>query len=564
MKKPAFTIMLFCCTLIFSSCEDQSYVPDVSSIDLLRGELLLCSPEQFGEVRFSLECEYESREAFDLAISLLHSFEYIEAEKVFVSVIDMDPECAMAYWGVAMSNYHALWAPPNDLVLEKGAAILKSAELLKKTDREQEYFNAIAAYYSDWETLDDIARTQRFEKKMEKIYLNHPEDKEAAIFYSLALKASADPNDKTYANQRKAGEILESLFPDQPNHPGIAHYIIHNYDHPELAALALPTARKYADIAPSSAHAQHMPSHIFTRLGLWDESISSNINSTESALCYSESSGMEGHWKEELHGMDYLVYAYLQKGDNAKAMEQSIYLSTIEQVFPENIASSYAIAAIPVRIILENKDWEAAVNMEMPSIDLPWENFPWQSSLITFTRALGACHTGDLEMANIELAKLQSNREKLLSLSDEYKANQLLIQKKTIEAWIAKTKGDNEFAIQEMEEAAHLEDLTGKHPVTPGEVLPARELLGDLYLELNMPDKAIIAYREDLEDHPNRFNGIYGSAKAYEAIGDYGSASLYFQMLTSLCSGVESDRPELEEAKAFLILNPAKEVHLSV
>jgi hypothetical protein len=274
----------------FLGCQTKKSNPELLSIDLLRGDIALCGNPEFGELSFSLSCDIASRETFDLAISLLHSFEYAEAEKAFVKVIDADPECSMAYWGVAMSLYHSLWAPPGPKELEKGNKLLKLTQSLPKSKRAETYIDAISAFYNDWEDIDHDTRQKRYEKKMEQIYINEAEDTEAAIFYSLALRASADPTDRTYKKQREAGKILESLFKNQPNHPGIAHYIIHTYDYAELADLGLATARRYAEIAPASAHAQHMPSHIFTRLGLWEESINTNINSASSAVCYAQSS----------------------------------------------------------------------------------------------------------------------------------------------------------------------------------------------------------------------------------------------------------------------------------
>ena len=270
---PCLAILLISVSTYNCKNENSERAVQLDNIGLIRGEIKLCGGMEFGVVNFSASCNSDSREPFNLGISLLHSFEYEEAEKSFAKAIDADPDCVMAYWGVAMSNFHALWNQQGTKHLEKGSKILEIAQSLPKTDREQDYLNAIHAFYKDWETLDLSTRKSLFENKMEQLYLKYPDDTEAAIFYALALNTIANPADKTYKNQKKAGNILESLMPDKPDHPGILHYIIHTYDYPELASLALPTARKYASVAPSSAHAQHMPSHIFTRLGLWDESI---------------------------------------------------------------------------------------------------------------------------------------------------------------------------------------------------------------------------------------------------------------------------------------------------
>ena len=321
LKKVSFVFGLVILSF-FLGCKNSSQNTDLSSLNLLRGDLQLCGNGQFGDVNFSETCSYETRKTFNLAISLLHSFEYIETEKAFVKVIDEDPDCAMAYWGVTMSIYHGLWAPPESSVLEKGVKLLAIAEKLSKSKKAEQYLNAIGAFYKDWETVDNQTRKERYAQKKGIMFSDYMDDTEVAIFYALPIRASAIPTDKSYSKQRTAGKILEDLFDKEPNHPGVAHYIIHSYDYPELAELGLSTARRYADIAPNSAHAQHMPSHIFTRLGLWNESINTNINSASSAVCYAESIAPGAHWDEEVHAMGYLVYAYLQIGENKKANEQ--------------------------------------------------------------------------------------------------------------------------------------------------------------------------------------------------------------------------------------------------
>jgi len=549
------TLFLLGVFLLFNTgCKNKTskQVPGLASINLLRGDLVLCGGTQFGDVSFSFYCQYETREMFDLGLSLLHSFEYEEAEKAFVKVIDADPSCSMAYWGVAMSNFRSLWMQSGTDYLEKGSKLLKIAESLQKSEREEEYLDAIGEFYKDWENVDEKNRILNFEKQMEFIYNKYEDDKEAAIFYALALRASADPADKTYKNQLKSGKILESLFPNKPNHPGIAHYIIHNYDYPELAELALETARRYADIAPASAHAQHMPSHIFTRLGLWDESIDTNINSTSSAVCYSESVDPDSHWAQELHAMDYLVYAYLQRGNNKMAIAQNEYLNTFKKVFPLDFAASYAMIAIPSRIVLENKQWEKAANLELPPLDFPWHQFPWQMSILNFTRSLGASHSGDLTTAEKEIKILQSFYKELVNIKDEYKANQVMIQIITAQAWVQFQKNNHNEALKLMITATEMESKTSKHPVTPGEVLPARELLGDLYLELNKPQEALESYELDIKNHPNRFNSIYGAAIASKKSGNNEKATMYFKQLLKLAENSNSDRSEINEAKEFI------------
>jgi len=546
------SIILFVLFSVFLSCSNPSQKKDISSVNLIRGDIRLCGGEDFGEVDFELSCSQETRKDFELGISLLHSFEYEEAEKAFAKVIDSDPSCVMAYWGVAMSNFHSLWLQSGTEYLEKGSRILDLAKSIKSTARERDYLEAIGAFYSDWESKSREMRVQEFEQKMERLYETYSFDKEAAIFYALALTAAANPADKTYQNQKKAGKILESIFPDQPNHPGIAHYIIHCYDYPELAEMALPTARKYAQIAPSSAHAQHMPSHIFTQLGLWRESINSNINSISSAQCYGQTIDSAGHWDEELHGMDYLVYAYLQLGDNQSALEQSRYLMTFKKVFPENFKVAYAIAAIPARIALENKNWNDAINLKLPKNLVNWRDFPWQLAISHFARGLGFANIGNTEQAQAELDTLEFLQNQLKTINDPYKANQVAIQSKTLIAWIQLSKGNHDQAIALMKEASDMEYQTSKHPVTPSEVLPAIELLGDMNYKLGNYEAALEAYKSDLQQHPNRFNGLYGAAKSAFLKGDTELARNYLHVFLETINPDVNEREEIIDAKKLM------------
>ncbi len=541
-----------------ASCKDKTPKPnpELASIDFQRGDLLLCGSGQFGELKFSLSCNYETRETFDLAVALLHSFQYNESEKTFVKVIDADPNCPMAYWGVAMSIYHAAWFPPSKEDLIKGSKVLKIAKALSMDDKQRDYINAIDAFYADWETIDHNTRAKRFESKMEAIHLKYPDDVEAAIFYSLALFSTRDRMEKDYKNERKAGRILEALFEENRNHPGIAHYIIHNYDNPTLAHKALETARRYAKIAPSSSHAQHMPSHIFTRLGIWDESISSNLQSAESARCFTEAQGISNGYFEELHAIDYLIYAYLQKGDNANAQQQYNQIKDLKEFYSKGIfAVIYPLAAIPSRLALENKNWNQAANLELQDINLNWNDFPWQKAVHHFAKGLGAANTKKFTIAEEEIKTLNTLHQNLTALNDPTKEifiKQIEVQFTTIKAWLNFKSNNKEKGIALMQEAAQLERKTSKHPVTPGDVLPAIELLGDMLLELNNPEQALVAYEENLKVHPNRFNGIYGAAVAAEQSGNKEKAVLYFNQLIELTKHSNSNRPELKEAKNFI------------
>mgnify|MGYP001950910034 CR=1 FL=1 len=544
-------LMLLC----FSNCKNKTPKPNpaLASIDLKRGDILLCGNPEFGDISFALECNYDIRETFDLAISLLHSFEYAEAEKAFVKVIDADPECAMAYWGVAMSIYHELWAPPSPDDLLKGEKLIEIAENLPKSERAERYLKALKIFYTDWKTVDHKTRELLYEKEMEQIYLSQKDDTEAGVFYALAITSAANPNDKTYASQKKAGSILKKLFKEQPNHPGIAHYVIHTYDYPEIAEEALATARRYAEIAPASAHAQHMPSHIFTRLGLWQESINTNINSASSAICYAESTNANATWAQEVHAVDYLVYAYLQMGNNKKAQEELQEMQAVKTVFPKNhFAAAYALMAMPVRMALENKRWEAATNIQIPATEFSWDNAQWEKAMLHFGRALGFSHIGKIESAEAELQTLKSLHQTLSNAGETYKTGQVNIQIHAAQAWIELAKGNNGEALIFMKTAAKLESKTSKHPVTPGEVLPADELLGDMFLALNKPNEALEAYETNLKGHPNRFNGIYGAAIAAKQSGNQEKAIKYFNQLIELTKHSKSDRPEIAEAKSFI------------
>ena len=547
-------LFLFSCKNDKTSSQSEIF----ANLELNRGDLLLCGDPNFGEVSFSLSCRYDLREKFNLGLTLIHSFEYAEAEKVFVSILDEDSECLMAYWATAMSILnHPLSFKQNPESLKRGEELLKVAKkLTPNNEREKDYIDAVSIYFKDWRTLDTQSRKLNYEKKMEELYKKYPDDVETAVFYSLAVLASAELNDKTYTKQKKSGKILEKLFKKYPNHPGIAHYIIHNYDSPELAYMALKTARKYAVIAPASAHAQHMPSHIFTRLGLWKESIKSNIDSAQSAVCYAESVNPDANWVSEIHALDYLVYAYLQLGDNQKAKLELTKMNEIKEVFPsDHFASAYALIAVPCRLAIENKNWDLAAKLELPKTNLDWEKADWPVAILHFSRALGFSNLGETFKAEKELQSLISLRDKLSDADTPYESGQVTIQIEAVRAWIEFSKGNSNKAVDYMKLASNLESKTSKAAVTPGEIIPADELLGDLYLALNKPKEALASYKLNLELRPFRFNGIYGAAKAAEKLEDIKLARYYYNQLIELTSEVNSSRPEINEAKDFLTTN---------
>ena len=546
--------------LCFSSCENKktTSIQSFTELDLKRGDLLLCGDPNFGDVSFALSCRYDLRETFNLGLSLMHSFEYAEAEKAFVSVLDQDPECLMAYWGTAMSILnHPLSFKQNSKSLERGEKLLKVAQTLTpNNEREKDYIDAVTVYFNDWQNLDTKTRKLNYESKMEELYNKYPGDVETAVFYSLAVLATADLNDKSYTKQKKSGKILEKLFETNPNHPGIAHYIIHNYDSPELAHLALNTARKYAVIAPASAHAQHMPSHIFTRLGLWNESINSNIDSANSAVCYAESVNPNANWVSEIHALDYLVYAYLQMGDNVRAQSEMNKMIEIKEVFPsDHFASAYALIAVPSRLAIENKNWQLATELELPKTNLDWDKAPWPKAMLHFSRALGFTNTGNSSKAQKELDILINLRDRLNEAKNSYESGQVTIQIESIKGWIEYSKGNTEKAIEYMKLASKLESETSKAAVTPGEIIPAEELLADLYMLTGRHKEALESYELNLKGRPFRFNGLYGAAKAAQKLDNNELAAYYFEKLIKVSEDVNSSRPELLEAKDFLANN---------
>ena len=525
---------------------------------------LLCAPvataqgasgqsEQLGKVHFPTSCVPAAGSQFERAVAMLHSFWYEEAVKAFTAVTETDPACAMGFWGVAMSIYYPLWYPPSEATLKKGrAAVEKATTVGGKTQRERDYIAAIEAFYKDTDKLDHRTRTLAYEKAMERVYLRHPDDREAAVFYALALVATAVPTDKTYANQLKAAAMLEKVFAEQPNHPGVAHYIIHSYDYPPLAGRALPAARGYAKIAPSVPHALHMPAHIFTRLGFWQESIDSNRASAQAGVDYFRQAGKEGVWDQTLHAMDYLVYAYLQGAQDREAKRVVDELAAIRKAEPESLPAAYALAAIPARFALERRNWSEAASLTIPPVTFPWIRYPWGEAITSFARALGAARSGDTAGAQKEVDNLLALRDALVQVKSTYWADQVEVQRRAAAAVLARVQGRNQDAVDLLRSAADLESSMDKHPVTPAPIVPAHELLGDLLLELNQPDQALKEFEGSLDAEPNRFRSLFGAARAAELAGKAGKARTFYTKLVALCVRADTERPELQQAKAFL------------
>jgi tetratricopeptide (TPR) repeat protein len=503
-------------------------------------------PSKLGKVIFPISCAPSVQQQFSTAVAMLHSFWYEKANETFAAVAEKDPTCGMAYWGVAMTYYHQIWQPPGPADLKTGSAFMEKAKLVgAKTQRERDYIAAIETFYKDSDKLDHRTRALAYERAMQQVEAGYPDDHEAAIFHALALDAIAPPADKTYEYQKKCGAILEPLFVEQPEHPGIAHYIIHCYDYPPLAQKALDAARRYAKIAPDSPHALHMPSHIFTRLGLWQESIDSNLASAASA----KKNNAPGN---ELHAKDYLMYAYLQGAQDreAKGALESPPLGRSDD--PQYMNWLYAMGTSPARYAVERHQWSEAAALVVPPNTFPGGRWAWTEANLHFARALGLSHTGKAEAARMEAQKLASLRDTLAQISDRYWADQVDIQREIAEAWITLAEGKSEDALRQMRSAAEHEDSTDKHNVTPGVILPAREMLGDMLLEVKQPAEALVAYESTLRTAPNRFNSLSGAARAAKRAGDHEKAKTYYSKLLSICEHADGHRLELDEARTLL------------
>jgi hypothetical protein len=511
------------------------------------------SSAKASEVDFPISCGAAAQKQFNEAVWILHSFWYDEAVKAFTAVTEIEPDCAMGYWGVAMSHWYPLWYPPNAAALKAGSeAVDKAVAAKPKTDRERDYIAAIATFYRDNDKIDHRTRAVAYEKAMEQVHAKYPDDREGGVFYSLALLATAPPTDKTYANQKKARAILEQVRAELPNHPGVAHYLIHANDSPDMAEDGLTAALCYAAIAPAVPHALHMPSHIFTRLGLWQQSIDANRAASAAALTYvREELGPDAFDGETVHSLDYLEYAYLQTGRDLAAKEVVEEVQSFGKAKGPNLPMAYAIAAIPARYAVERRNWAEAAALTPPPMPFPWERFPWAEAMISFTRALGAAHTGDIAEAQTEIAKLQSLKQKLDEAKDDYWAKQVEVQRLGAAGMLAYAQGDNKQALELVRAAAELDATMDKHPATPAEVLPARELLADLLLELGDPAAALKEYEQSLSTERNRFRSTLGMARAAKATGDTAKARQAYEKLVTLASA-DSDRPELAEARAYL------------
>lgn len=504
-----------------------------------------------GQVDFAVSCSKETQSRFERAVMMLHHMMYAQAEKEFRSIVTSEPDCAMAHWGIAMTLFHPLWpGEPSETDLQQGSQAIEMAKSLPlTTDREQAYIAATDSYYSDWRSKSHSERITSWKTAQYNVYQNNDDDTDAAAFYALALLATAPKGDKSYTHQKEAGVILEDLYSSEPEHPGIVHYLIHAYDNPELASRALEAARAYDKIAPDVPHALHMPTHIFTRLGIWTDSIDWNTRSAKAALNYPVNGTISHHY---LHALDYLIYAYLQGAEDAKADAVLNQMNEIDN-YQQTFVSGYALAAIPARYTLERKQWRDAAGLEVPAKDsFPWENYPEVEAITYYARGLGAARSGDARGAREALTALDAIHTRLVKAGQQYWGVLVNAQRNTVAAWLEFSEDRKVSAIQLMEEAAKLEESVDKNPVTPGSVLPARELLGEMLLQSGNPEKAIKAFETSLETAPNRFNSIYGSGLAAESMGDRESAKSYYGRLIQLTTRANGDRPELTHASLFL------------
>ncbi|HWZ82329.1 MAG TPA: hypothetical protein VNW47_06890 [Terriglobales bacterium] len=498
--------------------------------------------KEVGSVHFETSCAKAVQPAFQKAVALLHSFQYEDARAAFREVANQDAQCAMAQWGIAMSHYHGLWE--NGDAAAGREAIGKAQRLAEgtaTTARERAFIEALAEIYRQ-DGNSDYEHGQAFEKKMGALQMAYPEDSEAAIFHALTLDIVAPKTDKTFANQRKCVEILTPIFAKQPNHPGVAHYIIHCSDNPVLAESSLPAARKYATIAPASAHANHMPSHIFTRVGSWDESIQSNLRSAELAR-QAEAGSTNGEARDQrLHAMDYLEYAYLQEGRVKDAGAILNEAGSLGHVPGLTLTGNYGQSAIPARYTLELDKWDEASRLAVNA-----DGVPWAQAITWMAVGLGSAHSKDLVRAAEAEKNLARLRDAAAQQKNSYWSNQIEVQRWEVAAWIMQASGKPADAVAGMRSAAELEESMDKSPVTPGAIIPARELLAQLLQEQARPKEALAEYEVVLKTAPNRFNALWGAASSAETAGDAAVASKYFRKLAEV--GASGERPELELAR---------------
>jgi tetratricopeptide (TPR) repeat protein len=511
------------------------------------------SGEQLGTVNFPVSCNEQASKHITKGVALLHHMTYEDAKEAFTHAAKSDANCAMGYWGQAMTLIHPLWSdPPSKAKFEQGAVLVSKAKSIgQRTERENAYIDALEAYFNEGRQSSEKINLASFEKGWEKVYQQFPDDLEAASFYALSQLAMVDPSDKSYVKQKQAGAIAEMVVMKNPDHPGAHHYVIHAYDYPALSNKALQVARGYGKIAPDIPHALHMPTHIFTRLGQWKDSINMNSRSAAAALNNPVGDKISLHYA---HALDYLAYAHLQRGEDTKAQKVLTTLNTVNKDLQTHIATAYTLAAVPARLVLERRQWSDAVALEprTPS-DFPWDKFPAAEAITHFTRALGAAHSGNKVVAEDAIKNMERLQQQAAKTSS-YWAKQVEIQKITAQAWIKYQGGDKAKGFKIMRMAAHLEAKTEKHPVTPGEVLPARELLADMLLDMGRYQQAQSEYEAALKRSANRFNSLYGAAYAAELTGNKTKATHYYKKLTEITAS-DAKLDQLMTARDYLANN---------
>jgi tetratricopeptide (TPR) repeat protein len=515
--------------------------------------------ERLGTVEFKVSCAAQPE--FNRAVALLHSFWFQPADQAFRAIAAKDPSCGMAWWGVAMVMLgNPLAGAPTAAGLKAGLDVVEKAKAAgAKTERERDYIAAIETFYRDGDKVPHRQRALAYEQAMERLAAKYPDDSEARIFYALALNITFDPGDKTYRNQLKAAGILDAVFKAQPEHPGVAHYLIHSYDFPPIAAKGLDAAQRYAKIAPDSPHALHMPSHIFTRVGHWQASIESNTASAAAAMREYAAKPSSAPLSNAYHAYDYMAYGHLQLAQDKAAEALIGKTQAVKKIeFTHTIgaiAAPYAIAAIPTRYALERDQWAEAAKLEVPAVDLPWKDWPQTAAIVAFGRGLGAARSKDVAAAEKARAELGRYKAALEQMKQGYWANQVEILAEVVEAWIKFASGKSDEGLAQMRVAAEWEDKTEKHPVTPGPIIPARELLGDMLMQAGRHKEALAAYEHSMKVEPNRFRGLAGAARAAELAGEKAAAKDYYQRLLKLAEKGDGDRPILQAARAYVGAN---------
>jgi len=503
-------------------------------------------PEHLGTVHFPVSCSAPVQKPFERGIALLHSFWYEEAEKQFNQIAKDDPKCAMAHWGVAMSIWHQLWNHPDEGTVKKGLGEVKLAEgLHAKTPRERDYIAAMDAFYSGAADRSYQGRADAYSKAMQRIHERYPDDREGAAFYALSLLASEPDNDTTFANRKQAAAILEKLFAVEPDHPGVAHYLIHSYDKPQLAQLGLPAARRYAQIAPAAPHALHMPSHIFARLGLWQDDINSNLASVAATRkTAAMHMGGEGH---QFHAMSFLLYAYLQSGRDADAQHVIDEVRAMPAMhdmyglgFDPHIS---ALVQFPARYDIELHHWaDAAALQPVEGADRS------DTAVLYWAKAIGAARSGRAEEARKDASGIEAIQKEIEQQKKLMFAEVVRQDYDEATAWADFAEGKGDEGVKTLRLLAEKEEAEGDEPTG----IPAREMVADMLLELNRPEPALIEYEADLKFNPNRFDGLYGAGRAAELAGKTEKADTYYVQLLKVCDGSNSDRPELARAKSLL------------